>query len=195
MRFHLSSPTMIRRAFTPLFIVLVIARLGPLGPNGDLSNRFVIMVHNLYHMCCKQVYILLENSLILLLVILLYPSLYLCPFCLLLFSLPLPLFLSSSPSPSLSLSLPLLPLSLSHSFSLQCTRIDLFKRNIIRYIIAAKAKNFPDSNFDLSLYHHPPYRITCFTCVSKTFFLYTIYNFFQYRIYNLDSIFSSLFSI
>ena len=45
-------------------MVLVTARLGPFGPIDDLSSRFVILVHNLYHMRCKQLYILLENNLL-----------------------------------------------------------------------------------------------------------------------------------
>ena len=51
-------------------MVLVIARLGTSGPIDDLSSRFAILVHNLYHMFCKQVYILLENNLLLLLLLL-----------------------------------------------------------------------------------------------------------------------------
>ena len=46
-------------------MVLIIARLGTLGPIDDLSSRFAILEHNLYHMCGKQVYILLENNLFL----------------------------------------------------------------------------------------------------------------------------------
>ena len=60
-------------------MVLLIARLGPFGPIDDLSSRFVIWVHNLYHMCCKQVYILLENNLLLLL---LFACVFILKYCL-----------------------------------------------------------------------------------------------------------------
>ena len=50
--------------FTPLIIVLVlvITGLGPLRPVDDLSSRLHLMLHDLYHKCCKQMSILLENN-------------------------------------------------------------------------------------------------------------------------------------
>ena len=65
---------MIRHGFTTLIIVmvLVIARLEPLGPIDDLSSRFVIMVHNLYHVLQTSVHHTREQFIILTHLYLLY---------------------------------------------------------------------------------------------------------------------------
>ena len=58
---------MIRHAFTLWIIkmVLVIARVGTLGPIDDLSSRFDIMVHNLYHVLQTSVHTTREQFIML----------------------------------------------------------------------------------------------------------------------------------
>ena len=50
-------------------MVLAIARLGPLGPIDDLSSRFVIMVHNLYHVLQTSVHTTREQFIIIIILI------------------------------------------------------------------------------------------------------------------------------